>query len=91
MVLPPAIPPARLFQTPDAYGAGAMMNYGYNGAVMPPPPVSNATDSGDPWINNLVPTLPTQTVATTGTYALNNGFPSLVWPWMSGTGSCRRD
>ena len=54
MVLPPPIPPARLFQAPDAYGAGSMMIYGYNGTVMIPPPVSNATDSGDPWINNQV-------------------------------------
>ncbi len=85
MVLPPAIPPARLFQAPDAYGAGAMMMYGYEGTVMPAPPVSNASDSGDPWINNQVPFPATQTMPTIGTYALNNGFSSLIWPYMAGT------
>ena len=85
VVLPPAVPPVRLFQTPDAFGAGAMMIYGYNGTVMNPPPVSNATDSGDPWINNTVPYPAIMTMPTTGTYALNNGFPSIVWPWMAGT------
>jgi hypothetical protein len=71
-----------------------MTFYGYDGLTLLPPPVSNATDSGDPWINNQVPNSPVQTLplgtvtpaanASGGTYALNNGFPSLVWPWMAG-------
>jgi hypothetical protein len=87
--LPPAIPAVRLFQAPDAYGAGAMMIYAYNGTSVLPPPVSNATDSGDPWINNQVPNQPYQAMpgANQYYYALNNGFPTLVWPWMSGTGA----
>jgi hypothetical protein len=93
-VMPPPIPATRLFQVPDAYGAGSMTFYGYDGLTLLPPPVSNATDSGDPWINNQVPNSPVQTLplgtvtpaanASGGTYALNNGFPSLVWPWMAG-------
>ena len=44
-----------------------------------PPALSNATDSGDPWINNQIPNLPYQTVATPS-YALNNGFSGLISP-----------
>src|SRR5262249_24702609 len=61
-VMPPPIPAARLFQAPDAFGAGYMSIYGYNGTSNLPPPVSNATDSGDPWINNQVPNSPVQAV-----------------------------
>ncbi len=100
VVMPPAIPPARLFQAPDAFGAGQMQAdknnpLGYVGIPDPtgndspnlPPAVSNATDSGDPWINNLVanqganywlandlanlPNIPPM-------YTLSNGFPSLA-------------
>ena len=69
--LPPPIPAARLFQTPDVYGAGAILNSGYTGTIVSPattvtlpPALSNATDSGDPWINNQIPNLPSQTVTT---------------------------
>jgi large repetitive protein len=87
VVMPQPIPAARLFQAPDAYGAGSMSVYNYNGTLMVPPPVSNATDSGDPWINNQIPNAPTQVINAGGVYALNNGFPSLVWPWIAPTGT----
>ena len=80
IAMPPPIPPARLFQIPDAYGAGQMqaLLYPGNGTVVPPA-VSNATDSGDPWINNTVPNQSGQVVPTSATYTLNNGFNSLMW------------
>ena len=80
IAMPPPIPPARLFQIPDAYGAGQMqaLLYPGNGTVVPPA-VSNATDSGDPWINNTVPNQSGQLVPTSATYTLNNGFNSLMW------------
>lgn len=80
IAMPPPIPPARLFQIPDAYGAGQMqaLLYPGNGTVVPPA-VSNATDSGDPWINNTVPNQSGQVVPTSTTYTLNNGFNSLMW------------
>ncbi|MGP0070210.1 MAG: hypothetical protein ACLQGP_42250 [Isosphaeraceae bacterium] len=92
ITMPPAIPPARLFQIPDDYGAGAMASKSYTGIYDTmadvattatgnlPPAVSNATDSGDPWINNQV----ANQVVTPGapvypTYTLNNGFTNLMW------------
>ncbi len=63
VMLPPPIPPARLFQIPDAFGKGQMASLGYTGIMEGtagtmsgnlPPALSNATDSGDPWINNQV-------------------------------------
>ena len=50
-VYPPAIPTRRLFQIPDAY------NPGVASATAPAP--SNAGESGDPFINNLTPIIPT--------------------------------
>jgi hypothetical protein len=52
--------------------------YPEDGTVVPPA-VSNATDSGDPWINNTVPDQSGQVVPTSATYTLNNGFNSLMW------------
>jgi hypothetical protein len=80
IAMPPPIPPVRLFQIPDAYGAGRMqaLLYPGNGTVVPPA-VSNATDSGDPWINNTVPDQSGQVMPTSATYTLNNGFNSLMW------------
>ena len=80
IAMPPPIPPARLFQIPDAYGAGQMQALLYPGdGTVVPPAVSNATDSGDPWINNTVPNQSGQVVPTSATYTLNNGFNSLMW------------
>jgi hypothetical protein len=113
VVMPPAIPPARLFQPPDAYGTGLIQPNtnnaiaGYVGIPDPtptgllggatggnlPPAVSNASDSGDPWINNLVANQGlnpwVNNVANLPPmYALNNGFTSLPWPYstLAGTG-----
>jgi hypothetical protein len=93
VALPPPIPAARLFQVPDAYGAGGVLQSGYTGITTAttlslPPALSNATDSGDPWLNNQVPTTPVQAVAAGPPYfyALNNGFTSLIWPDISAGG-----
>ena len=93
VALPPPIPARRLFQIPDAYT---------NGSVTPLPPtlppyapvvpatasaVSNASDSGDPFIN-VVPLSGAANVAagalgtvigSTATYYVNNGYPNLIW------------
>lgn len=86
IVMPPPIPPARLFQVPDAFGATLMASKGYaimgtNGLVENiPPAVSNATDSGDPWIVNFVANqVKNPGLASAVTYSLNNAFTSLVW------------
>jgi hypothetical protein len=92
VVMPSAIPPARLFQAPDDFGAGKIQTKGYIGIPDPtgntagnlPPALSNATDSGDPWINNLVANQGADpwynNVANLlPMYTLSNGFPSLVW------------
>ena len=56
--MPPPIPPARLFQVPDYFGVGQMQTLLYlgsnNAGTVVPPAMSNASDSGDPWINNTV-------------------------------------
>ncbi len=107
VVMPPPIPAARLFQIPDFYGYGQMQANMYMGIINNngtgqgnlPPAVSNAGDSGDPWINNQVanqwgglnPYLNTATNTPTpnmnsypsSSYTLNNGFVSL--PWSGGT------
>ena len=51
-LLPPAIPPRRLFQPPDSFWSTT--------ATAPPYArehitASNASDTGDPYLNNLVP------------------------------------
>ncbi len=107
--MPPAIPPARLFQPPDAFGAGQVQPdatsratptsinpMGYVGIPDPtgliangniPPALSNATDSGDPWINNIVanqgynPYNHRLTSRAVPMYTLSNGFTSLPWSW----------
>ena len=86
--MPPPIPARRLFQIPDAYGPTPNPPAA---TPTPPPPalptVSNASDSGDPFINVVtVKRLPAwrrepwgRWSARTGTYYLNNGYPNLVW------------
>jgi hypothetical protein len=90
VTLPSPIPARRLFQIPDAYGPAPT----YPPAAMPPPPppalptVSNASDSGDPFINVVPVSAPANLAAgalgtvtgSTGTvYYVNNGYPNLVW------------
>jgi hypothetical protein len=74
VALPSPIPARRLFQIPDAYGTT------YNAVPVVPPTVqqSNASDSGDPFINI---TLTTGALATIGAgpYYINNGYPVLFW------------
>jgi hypothetical protein len=76
LVLPPAIPTRRLFQLPDNYSATL--------------PASNASEKGDPYINNLSPLLVTGN-PTTGalppfvnaagtTVVPNSGVVNLFWP-----------
>ena len=82
--MPPPIPPTRLFQPPDAYGAGQMQNKSYTGIYNDgsgniSPAVSNATDSGDPWINNLVAVQSLNPALAGPSYTLSNGFASLAW------------
>ncbi len=91
VVLPPPIPSLRLFQVPDAYGQGSTLAAGYSENNIPPS-MSNAGDTGDPYINSQIPYIyntnlptpaptPTQPVNTAfnGVYSLNNGFNSLAW------------
>jgi hypothetical protein len=107
VMMPPPIPPARLFQVPDNFGAGLMLSVGlaginnyvgaatftpapglgyvgitYNGTTgigNIPPAVSNASDSGDPWINNQIANQALSQTFPMPTYALNNGAPGVVW------------
>ena len=77
VALPPPIPARRLFQIPDAYTNGVAATY------PPTPPtaastVSNASDSGDPFINVAQVTGALASVGAGPTY-LNNGYPNLVW------------
>jgi hypothetical protein len=63
-LLPPAIPPRRLFQPPDINAA------------------SNASDTGDPYLDNLVPvtaTAATGALPPFGATPIYNGV-NLVWP-----------
>jgi len=79
-LLPPAIPPRRLFQPPDSLWSTA--------ANTTPPPTniitaSNASDTADPYLNNLVPVNAT---AATGALPLfqatppTNNVVNLFWP-----------
>ena len=88
VMMPPPIPPApavpgpgllRGLADPAARVRGDQRDQ-HAGTGNIPPALSNATDSGDPWINNLVanqqlnpgsPSVPT--------YTLNHGFTSLMW------------
>jgi hypothetical protein len=90
VILPPPVPALRLFQIPDAFGKTGIP------PVIPPAagtPVSNASDSGDPFINVAQTTgalgwqkdpmtgAPVQVPVTVpfGNFYLNNGYPNLVW------------
>jgi hypothetical protein len=73
VTLPEPVPARRLFQVPDAFGSGASSTSTTaptipptttTGMVTSPTPQSNASDSGDPFIN-VVP--PTQTTTVNGT------------------------
>jgi hypothetical protein len=78
---PPTVPTRRLFQVPDAYSPANVP-----GAVTS----SNASDAGDPNVNNLVPMVPNTVTNPTvngglppyttaaATYSFNNGYPTLV-------------
>ena len=78
LLVPPAIPVRRLFQPPD---------YSPPITTTPPLPIkSNASEQGDPYINNLIPA--TAPVATGGlppflvagtTYSVNDGVVNLFW------------
>ena len=94
LLVPPAIPVRRLFQPPDATPVSAA----------PPAPAipSNASEQGDPYINNLIPAtapvaiggLPQFLVAGTP-YSVNDSVVNLFWV-SSGTAAlqppapCRR-
>jgi hypothetical protein len=81
VAMPPPVPARRLFQVPDAYGTTTV----YPPITPATPPQSNASDSGDPFINvaqqtgALAPiTVPTP-AGPPATYYLNNGYPTLTW------------
>ena len=88
VTLPTPIPARRLFQIPDAYTHGVAT---HPPAATPPttsapPTVSNASDSGDPFINVAQASGGSGARGGgTATYYLNNGYPNLVW---SGNGTC---
>ena len=79
--MPSPIPARRLFQIPDAYGT----TFGVVPTVPPTSTQSNASDSGDPFINVVTYNTTTLLAAgalaavTTGPTYLNNGYPNLVW------------
>ena len=76
VTMPSPIPARRLFQIPDAYG----MPTTYPPRIPPTTPQSNASDSGDPFINVTQTTGALSTVFNGATkYNLNNGYPNLVW------------
>ncbi len=100
VMMPPPIPPARLFQLPDAFGLGLLRSLRYMGLWESgaqaegtiPPAISNASDSGDPYINNTIANQllspyvtnagtypPTFTPPSQAMYTLNRGFMSLPW------------
>jgi hypothetical protein len=82
VILPPPVPALRLFQIPDAFGQTTTWP-----PTIPPPLTtlqSNASDSGDPFINVAQTTgaLAPVSVAIGGVptpFFLNNGYPNLVW------------
>ena len=91
VVMPPPIPPRRLFQAPDAYGSWvksgttpAIIGSGYTGTTTLGLITSNASDCGDPWINNQIPSAVFQTPTTTvyptaPLFSLNNGYANIEW------------
>jgi hypothetical protein len=75
LLVPPAIPVRRLFQPPDAIPPGTT-------PPAPANPVSNAGESGDPYIDNLKPTsasVATGALPLFGAYSINDGFVNLFW------------
>jgi hypothetical protein len=69
-VLPPAIPTRRLFQVPDSYLG--------NATTTPPIAASNASEAGDPYINNLAPAapaVPPPTITNTPPYPATGALP----------------
>jgi hypothetical protein len=67
-VYPPAVPARRLFQMPDAftgYTPATSVTNPVTGAVITTVAASNASESGDPFINNTSPVIPTGDTAPT--------------------------
>jgi len=84
--MPEPIPARRLFQSPDAFGLTVLTPPTTITAPPVPAPLtappSNASDTGDPFINvaQTNGALPADTPAgSTTTYSLNEGYPTLVW------------
>jgi hypothetical protein len=69
-VYPPPIPTRRLFQIPDAYAGGSIVlgaigvGPGAATGLTVPSGASNASASGDPYLNNLSPVIPTGVTPT---------------------------
>src|SRR5262249_25114155 len=86
VALPPPIPSRRMFQAPDVYGRGFTLAATYSETGIPPS-MSNAGDSGDPYINSQIPYLYNATTLTTTAsqqpnvsgYSLNEGFSNIGW------------
>ena len=77
LMVPPTIPSRRLFQIPDAYNPGGGT------------PGSNASEPGDPYMNNQVPAtagnpspgaLPQVYTTGPGTISLTNNVVNVYWP-----------
>jgi hypothetical protein len=86
VMLPPPVPALRLFQIPDAYGKTAAYPPPplQVPPVLPPAPQSNASDSGDPFINvaqtlGALAPVAFNVAGVLTTFYLNNGYPNLVW------------
>jgi len=94
--MPSPIPVRRLFQIPDAYTDGAATTYQPTPPTYPPTTttsVSNAGDSGDPFINPFINgvnvtagmaagalgPVAVNVAGVTTTYYFNNGYPNLFW------------
>ncbi|WP_165229754.1 hypothetical protein [Aquisphaera insulae] len=76
MTMPPPIPPRRLFQPPDAYGSNA---FGTPPTLPPTAPQSNASDSGDPFVNRALTAANGALPVLTGGLYANSGYPNIFW------------
>ena len=85
-VYPPAIPVRRLFQVPDAYAGGSvsLSNMGTGpttagGSMTLADGASNAGETGDPYLNNLIPVVAPGTTVTIP-YQPTGALPPVVYP-----------
>ena len=80
-LLPPAIPPRRLFQPPDFFWSTTATTPPYAANTIT---ASNASDTGDPYLNNLVPVNATAAIGALPLFQTTtpptNNVVNLFWP-----------